>query len=76
MQAYRENSRIVPKKMSGHRSAIMATHEGTVKALVPETPDASLARKVLAVDQSASVLQCGNWRILHNPHSVLMVKLH
>ena len=46
MQAYRKTGSFAPKKMGGYRPAILAPHEETVKALVAETPDATLAELV------------------------------
>lgn len=46
MQAYRKIGSFAPKKMGGYRKAILAPHEETVKALVAETPDATLAELV------------------------------
>ena len=43
MQAYRETGSLAPKRMGGHRKAILAPHEEMLKALVAETPDATLA---------------------------------
>jgi transposase len=43
MQALDKTGSLAPKKMGGHRTAILAPHEATVRALVAETPDATLA---------------------------------
>ncbi|MFN0192987.1 MAG: transposase [Aestuariivirga sp.] len=43
MQAYKATGSLAPKKMGGYRKAILVPHEATVKALVAETPDATLA---------------------------------
>lgn len=49
MQAYRETGSFAPKRMGGYRKAILAPHEATVKALVAETPDATLAELLAAL---------------------------
>jgi transposase len=42
MQAQAQTGTLAPKKMGGYRMAILAPHEATVRALVEETPDATL----------------------------------
>jgi putative transposase len=42
MQAKAKTGSLAPKKMGGYRTAILAPHAETVKALVEETPDATL----------------------------------
>ena len=49
MQAYRETGSLAPKRMGGHRKAILAPHEEMLKALVAETPDATLAELLVAL---------------------------
>lgn len=43
MQAEARTGSLEPKKMGGYRQAILAPHEETLRALVKETPDATLA---------------------------------
>ena len=43
IQAEAQTGSLAPKKMGGYRQAILAPHEATVRALVKETPDATLA---------------------------------
>ena len=49
MQALAKTGSLEPKQMGGHREAILAPHEATVRALVEETPDATLAELRLAL---------------------------
>jgi transposase len=42
MQAQAKTGSLAPKKMGGYRTAILAPHEATVRALVEATPDATL----------------------------------
>ena len=49
MQAYWETGSFAPKKMGGHRKAILAPHEETVKALVAATPEATLTELLVAL---------------------------
>lgn len=60
MRALTETGSLEPKRMGGHRKAILAPHEETVRALVAGTPDATLAelrealrRKKIKVGRSA-----------------------
>lgn len=60
MQAEARTGSLAPKRMGGHRKAILAPHEDMVRALVAETPDATLAelrevlrRKKIKVGRSA-----------------------
>ena len=43
MQAEARTGSLEPKKMGGYRQAILDPHADTVRALVKETPDATLA---------------------------------
>ena len=43
MQAEALSGSLAPKQMGGYRKAILEPHEDTVRALVAETPDATLA---------------------------------
>ena len=43
IQAEALTGSLSPKKMGGYRQAILAPHEAMVRALVKETPDATLA---------------------------------
>ena len=43
IQAEARTGSLEPKKMGGYRQAILAPHADTVRALVKETPDATLA---------------------------------
>lgn len=42
MQAQAQTGSLAPKRMGGYRTAILAPHEATVRALVEATPDATL----------------------------------
>jgi transposase len=42
MQAKAKTGSLAPKQMGGYRMAILAPHEATVRALIAETPDATL----------------------------------
>jgi putative transposase len=60
MQARKATGSLAPKQMGGYRKAILAPHEGTLKALVAATPDATLAelgqslrKKKIKVSRSA-----------------------
>ena len=48
-QAYKKSGNFAPKQMGGYRTAILAPHQKTVKALVAETPDATLAELLVAL---------------------------
>lgn len=70
MQAYRQTGSFAPKKMGGYRKAILAPHEKTVKSLVAETPDATLAelgtalrKKKIRVSRSALAVFLSRLRI-------------
>jgi len=43
IKAEAETGSLEPKQMGGYRKAILGPHEDTVRALVQETPDATLA---------------------------------
>lgn len=49
MQAEAKTGSLAPKKMGGYRQAILGPHEDTVRALVRDTPDATLAELGLAL---------------------------
>lgn len=60
MQALTRTGSLEPKRMGGHRQAILAPHAAAVRALVEETPDATLEelkaalrRKKIRVGRSA-----------------------
>jgi putative transposase len=60
IQAYKETGSLAPKQMGGYRKPILEPHTETLKALVAETPDATLAelgqalrKKKIKVSRSA-----------------------
>ena len=70
MQARTRTGGLKPKKIGGYAKAILAPHEETVKALVAETPDATLAelgaalrKKKIKVSRSALAVFLGRLRL-------------
>ncbi len=70
MQGYGKTGSLAPKKMGGYSKAILAPHEETVKALVAETPDATLAelgaslrKRKIKVSRSALAVFLGRLRL-------------
>ena len=70
MQAHARTGSLKPKKIGGYGEAILAPHAETVKALVAETPDATLAElgaalreKKIKVSRSALAVFLGRLRL-------------